>query len=391
MLPARLRVPLLGLSVFAIVTACHGRQEPGFTGAYVGNGIIWAYGSVELSDLDAPGEVMLKRTTPDQSVNSPSYDIFGAVVATGNYGGASEGVRDLAYVDYHPTDNTRALAYAYELDYEPRCAGSNLVDIYAVLKKAGPSYYGRQKVLLGTANFQDGGTLVGVALAGGVKLSLISDGVFQGQWALHYPDIQLVDLPWETMCPQGIAQLPGQNASQNPGQFNACRPQPAAADLCNGDPTQAACRPSAPVPQPVPTAPVSGAAPATPTAAEPAKSVTGLSAVDPTGLVYTMDAAAQQAQVTFTSAVLKSTSDDDNAQKCARSFYAIARSDDREINSVCDLKPAPATSPDGRLTCALTLSFDQPETYLERICNVTAVFRGTTPPDEIQHVQILKK
>lgn len=61
--------------------------------------------------------------------------------------------RDFAYVDYHQS-NDRLLAFAYELDATERAGQLGVVDVFAVLRKSGRSYWNRQRVYLGTATFQ---------------------------------------------------------------------------------------------------------------------------------------------------------------------------------------------------------------------------------------------
>lgn len=94
-------------------------------------------------------------------------------------GPTREQQRDLAYSDLHP-QYPKMLACAYQLDAEPR-ADAQTVDIYAMLKHAGRSYFARQKVFLGTASFQAGSDLAAIALGDGLKVSLIANGPFFGQ------------------------------------------------------------------------------------------------------------------------------------------------------------------------------------------------------------------
>ncbi len=378
MFPRFARTALMFLGFFSLINGCKETRTGGSPDSYVENGVLWAYGSVQLADLDAPGGVMLKRTAPDQPLDT--YQMFGSVHAT-DIGG---GERDLAYVDLHPTSD-KVLAYAYQLSFVKHGYTNDVIDVYAILRKAGRSDECRQKVYLGTANFANGSNFATVSLAEGLKLSLIANGVFSGQWALHFPEIKKVVVkPWAGMCPKVVTQMPGQTPGQNPGQFDSCRPMPAQNDLCNGDPTKEGCRPAPPVQAPPANAGGSAAAPV-----EPAKAVTGLEVISADEQVYFMNADVPEAKIVFTSETLKAASEEENTALCTSKFYAVARTVGRQVNSSCVLKPAPAEFADGKLTCALTVSFDRAETYLERICDVTALFRGE--PDEVQHVQVLKK
>lgn len=378
MIPRSIRSPLMFLAFFATINGCRQTHTGASPDGYVENGIIWAYGSVQLADLDVPGSVMLKRVTTDQTLNT--YQLFGAVRAT-DIGG---GERDLAYVDYHPTAN-KLLAYAYQLQFLNRAGYKNLIDVYAVLKKSGRTWPSAHQIFIGTANFQSGADFATLTLGQNLKLDMIADGVFAGQWALHYPEVQkIVTKPWAGMCPKVVTQIPGQTPGQNPGQFDSCRPVPPTNDLCKGDPTQGGCRPKPPV-----QTPVQGKVGSELVKVEPTKAVTGLDAISAEDQVYVLEAAVSEAKIIFQSVVTKADADDVNAQTCAAKFFAIARTVGRQVNTSCILKPAPASVQDGMLTCALTVQFDRAETYLERVCDITAVFRGK--PDEVQHIQVLKR
>jgi len=388
------RVRLIPLTLFLVFAASDGCKPPADSStpdSYVENGVLWAYGTVQLVDLGQPGGIMLRRATVDQSVNTQPgqtpasvYTLYGAVKAT-SLGGVDGGERDVAYVDYHPTAD-KLLVYSYQLDFveRPVANGMTLVDTYALLKKAGRSYYGRQRVYLGTANFNNGATYAAVGLAQGLKLSLIASGVYAGQWALHYPDApKVVATPLPGMCPEGVTQMPGQNLSQNLGQYQQCRPLPAQTDLCNGDPTQDNCRPEPPVQQASPSG--GGAA----DAIGPAVTTSDLQPVSGYQNVYVMNADVKEAKIVFTSPTLAAADDVTNASTCADKFYAVARTVNREINAACVVKPAPVSPVGGHLTCAVTVGFDRAQTYLERVCDITAIFRAG--PDAAQHVQVLRR
>jgi hypothetical protein len=364
---AALRARLLLAACLA--TACSSPKQKANPEAYVENGTVWAFGTIQLTTLDAPGVVMLKRASADQTLDT-TYSLYGATQAAAT--SASTGQRDLAYGDLHPTSN-RMLAYAYQVDVQMRSDYADAADVFALLKHAGRSYYNRERVYLGTAQFGRGGLLAQLSLADGLKLSLIADGPFAGQWALHYPDApQYVSSPWQGQCARNVAQLPGQSPGQQVGQAMGCKPLPAQQDLCAGDPTKDGCRPAAPVQQ----APVQ-AAPA------------GLETISEKDGVYAMGKDTPEAKLTFVSQTLKAGSDAENAQLCAKSFLAVGRTIGREVNAACVLKPAPAASADGKLTCAVTVSFSEAQTYMEKVCDVTGAFRGDAKDQST--IQVLKK
>ncbi len=348
--------------------ACSAPKQQAKPEAYVENGVVWAFGTIQLTGLDAPGVVMLKRDTAVQTVDT-KYGLYGAYKAVAN--AAVTGVRDLVYGDLHP-GRERMLAYSYQLDAAPRGDMTDAVDVFALLKHAGRSYFQRERVYLGTAQFGKNELLAQLTLADGLKMSLIADGTFSGQWALHYPDApQYVSTPWQGMCSRNVAQLPGQNPNQTVGQTIGCKPLPAQQDLCEGDPTKDGCRPAAPVQQ------------------APVQAVPGLEVLSEKDGVYAMPKDALEAKLTFVSQAITAGSAAENAQICAQKFLAVGRTIGREVNAACVLKPAPASPQDGKLTCAVTVSFNNAQTYMEKVCDVTGAFRGTATDQ--QTVQVLKR
>jgi len=187
--------------------------------------------------------------------------------------------------------------------------------------------------------------------------------------------------PRRGICPKAAVQLPGLAVAASVGRSGTCQPIPAQSDLCGGSPISGLCQPPRP-PQRAFAGLVAGTA-----SAEPAKAVTGLKAQAGATGVYTVVDALIDAKVAFTSAALVAASDEANATACANQFYAVARSVDRQINPFCILKPAPAAAQNGKLTCAITVAFDRPQTFLEKVCNISAVFRSDS--DEVQHIQVL--
>jgi hypothetical protein len=378
-------------ALIAGLSGCHkGDTAPSTAESYVVNGAVWAYGTVQLAPLDVPGVVMVARKTAVQPLVSgqpaPAYQLYGAVQAA--TGATDAGRRDIAYVDLHPT-RSRMLAYSYQLEYSYRFGRIDEIDVWAMLKQPGRSYFNRQRVYLGMAVFQKGADIAALAPADGIKLSMIADGVFSGQWALHYPERpQLVTRPWQGMCPKTVQQMPGQNPSQNPGQYESCNALPAQQDLCNGDPTQASCRPPAPVQQRG-YLPVGGGSDET---IVKAYDTADLESLEEDSDVYALAADVKEGKITFVADTLAAETDEDNAALCAKRFYAIARTVDRQVNASCVLKPAPAAPRDGKLACALTVAFERAETYLERVCDVTAVFKTDKGATAEQHtVQVLKR
>lgn len=381
--------------VLATLIACQQHRSSGSPDSYVENGIAWAFGSVQLADLDAPGAVVLKRLPPEQAINGRGYQLFGAIAADAHTAAAQ---RDIAYVDYHPSQE-RLLAYNYQLSFEPRPMGQKkadaIVDVFALLRKGGRSYGTRQKVFLGHATFSAGSDMASLNFAGGLNLSLIGNGVYAGQWALHYPHVQRISLtPWQGQCAQAIKLLPGQNLSQSPGQFVSCKPLPPQVDLCEGIPTKIGCFPLPPLPtkwsifKKQPVAPIS-VQPDLLAPAQAPRPVFNLDAVADQSDVYTMPAEAEEAKVVFVHPLVAMTDEALNAERCGKVFFAVARSVDGQENAACVLKPATTSIEDGRLSCAVSVRFEHAQTYLEKVCNITGVFREQGGSRDT--VQILKR
>lgn len=384
------RTHLTALVFFAALNGCKTPTSDHAPEQYIENGQVWAFGSVELMDPDMPGSVMLKRKAGVQAFDNLGFELYGAVQGGGE--------RDIAYADYHPTED-KVLAYNYVTWVEKRGGNANSLDVYAKLIKQGRSTNTQNGlfVWIGTAQVPPQGDAK-LELAQGLHVSMIYDGVYVRRWALHYPDVKRVVLqPWQGMCPKdgptqnmpgqnGPGQGPGQNPGQGPGQWETCRPLPSHKDLCEGDPTQEACRPKPPVQQ-LPGQNVPGQSP------EPPKQTTGLETVNAEQGVYIMNADVKEAKIVFTAREAKAATDEENAAACSKKFFAVARSVDNVRNDSCVLTPAPASAKDGKLTCALTVSFLNANTYMEKVCNVTATFRGLGPAgaDDGQRIQILKR
>ena len=392
---------LMLVSLAAIFVGCHRHRETAAPESYVENGVPWAYGSVQLTDIDAPGSVMLKRLPPEQIVDGHRFRFFAAVNAQTHIAAAE---RDLAYVDFHPGQE-RLLAYNYQLEFVERSQGQqNIVDIFGILRKGGRSYFGRQRVYLGNAVFGGAAEHANVNLADGLSLSLIGNGVYAGQWALHYPKVpHVVPIPWQAQCPKTVTQAPGQNPSQNPGQFLSCKPLPPAVDLCGGKPAKFGCYPKPPPPGKWqvlspgtpqtghPAAEMSAPPPPAPplSALSIKRAVTDLEPMGDKANVYFMAADTQEAKISFVHDKIEVLDDSTNAASCARLFFAVARTIDSQENVSCFIKPAPTAIEGGKLTCGVQIRFDRAETYLEKVCNITAVFREKGGSKET--VQILKR
>ena len=356
----------MALGLVVSLGACRKGPRAAPVADFVDQGVTWAYGVVKLGPLDVPGAVLIRRQAAVQGVNSPAtYSLLGATQAV-TLEGQGLAPRDLAYVDQHPTTSD-LLVYAYTLDFQPRAANAEQVDVFAVLRRAGRSSP-RLRRLIGSATLSGGADYATVALADGHRLARIADGAYAGQWAMW------VDSPAQPLsawtgdaCTTPVRLLAGQLLTLAAGQTGLpsrpCRPLPPVQDLCGGDPTQTSCLV------------LGGAAVASPS---------------PQPFILTGQDAA--AKVTFVAKVATVADEAANAKACAARFYAVGQSIDRQLNGACVVRAAPVAPTAGRLTCAVTVSFDKPLSYLEKVCQVTGVFRGVGgAPDDIQTIPVLKK
>src|SRR5690606_37861361 len=143
-----------------------------------------------------------------------------------------------------------------------------------------------------------------------------------------------------------------------------------------GDPTKKGCRPQLP----------SQTKPG-PGQTLPPPKTQGLTVVSGETRVFTMEPGNTQAKIVFQSVAIEA-DEAKNRELCGSSFFAVARTVGGQINDACRLKAAPSEPVEGRMACAVTVSFENPQTYMDRVCNVTASFERD---GETRVIQVLKK
>jgi hypothetical protein len=284
----------------------------------------------------------------------------------------------VAYVDLHPREEIY-LAYVYTVEF--RSQDGKQGSIYAVLEKGGRSLSSRQYVHVGTATFKDQEEEASLTLKQGVHVSEIVDGPFKGNIALHFPKLEKVtSKPWQGLCPRyeslsyGVPIEAGTTSSD--AGFDLCRPLTIENDLCQGDPTRPGCRPKPPVSVAV-------------SRGEQQYRVENLEKLDIAQSIYALARVSDEGRLEFRSRHLAVSSPEMNRQWCAEKFAAVGRTIGDRRNDACVLRPSPAEPKDGFLTCAVTIGFENAQTYMEKICNVTAIFLG--PKDELVKIQVLKR
>jgi hypothetical protein len=365
-------VQVQGLGAFLLIflvisTACR-RQGGGSTAfEYEENGRKWAHGEVKVGDFSRDFSLSLQRKSSGQP-----FDIYHLVARVGS------DVLPIAYVDLHPKEEIY-LAYVFTVEF--RSQDGKLGDVYAVLEKGGRSFNGRQYVHLGRASFIDREDESSFSLIGGLHVSEIVDGPFKGNLGLHYPQMsKIVSKPWQGLCPRfeslsfGIPIEGGASPSGTAQEL--CRPLNMENDLCQGEPTRPDCRPKPPVS-------------ATSGNESSQYRVENLEKLDVAQAIYALARVSNEGRIEFRSRQIKVTSADMNREWCAEKFAAVGRTIGDRRNDACVLRPTPTEPKDGFLTCAVTIGFERAQTYMEKVCNVTAILGG--PSGEMVRVQVLKR
>jgi hypothetical protein len=355
------------LLFLVISTAC--RRQAGGSSAYEyeENGRKWAHGEVKVGDFSRDFSLSLQRKSSGQP-----FDIYHLVARVGS------DTLPIAYVDLHPKEEIY-LAYVYTVEF--RSQDGKLGDVYAVLEKGGRTFNGRQYVHLGRASFKDREEETSFTPNGGVHVSEIVDGPFKGNLGIHYPQLsKIVSKPWQGVCPRfdslsyGIPVEGG--ASPLGAALELCRPLNMENDLCQGDPTRSECRPKPP--QTVTIGNDSGQ-----------YRVENLEKLDVAQAIHALARVSTEGRIEFRSSQIKVTSADMNRQWCDEKFAAVGRTIGDRRNDACVLRPTPTEPKDGFMTCAVTIGFERAQTYMEKVCNVTAIFGGAS--GEMVRVQVLKR
>jgi len=345
------------------------RRQNGGSGPfqYEENGRKWAHGEVKVGDLTRDFSLVVQRKTSGQA-----FDTYHLAARIG-----SDTV-PVAYVDLHPTQGIY-LAYVYSVEF--RSQDGKQGNIYGVLEKGGRSFNSRQYVHLGEASFKDQEDEAPLSLNQGVHVSEIVDGPFKGNLAVHYPEMaKVVSKPWQGLCPRydslsyGVP-IDGGGAASG-ATFDVCRPLTIENDLCQGDPTRPDCRPRPPIAAAV-------------NRGEGQYRVENLEKLDVALASYALARVSTEGRIEFRSRQLAVTSAEMNREWCAEKFAAVGRTIGDRRNEACILRPSPAEPKDGFLTCAVTIGFERAQTYMEKTCNVTAIFMG--PKDELVKIQVLKR
>lgn len=355
------------LLFLVISTAC--RRQTGGSSAYEyeENGRKWAHGEVKVGDFSRDFSLSIQRKSSGQP-----FDIYHLVARVGSE------TLPIAYVDLHPKEEIY-LAYVYTVEF--RSQDGKQGDIYAVLEKGGRTFNGRQYVNLGRATFKDREEETAFTPNGGLHVSEIVDGPFKGNLGLHYPQMsKIVSKPWQGLCPRfdslsyGIPVEGG--ASPLSAALELCRPLNMENDLCLGDPTRPDCRPKPPLP-------VTGGNDSGQYRVE------NLEKLDVAQAIYALARVSTEGRIEFRSRQIKVTSADMNREWCAEKFAAVGRTIGDRRNDACVLRPTPTEPKDGFLTCAVTIGFERAQTYMEKVCNVMAIFGGAS--GEMVRVQVLKR
>ena len=334
---------------------------------YTEQGAVWAYGRVELAASATPADLFVSRNPSVASGENETYELFRAVNAS-----SSQQKETVYYADRSIVSTAQPISelllFAFDYRYQPRAGAEGVVDVWAYLRKGGQSQSGKKEVWLGSAQFSNGVQVATLSRAPGLLLSSITQGVKEGAFALHFVPLS-VPLSVEDLkkqC-QGRSLVSGQIRPGTESNSN-CTWLSVPEDVCEGSPLSDACRPPLP----------------------PASSNTNITtqvefvnAIDKN--VYELSSQGQMAVVTFGSDA--SVKEEELQQKCYEDFFVVARTLGERSNSSCKLGLASSAFDEknkGKLRCRVSVRFDQPISYSERICNVVAFFKSSKQSTAVQ-------
>lgn len=325
---------------------------------YTTNDEVWGYGPALLAAPNDRAQVIMQRLTDANNLDSD--DSYKLLVSTPSQDGSTERTEPL-YVDKYDEDTRQLLIYEHTVEYSPRAGRPNVIDAYFVLKHESPTYPAVKRIPIATAEFR---TSANIATARFLNLSpsglparlsyVKSAGDFSGRWAIHYLDVDYPSRKNE-WCRLAV-ELP--DAAETQEEREQCRAKPPTDDICKSNPFTPGCLPNGP------------------TLVSDSDEFSGV--VDVGFLVaprvYRVDVVSGRAEVAFVSQKIASEIDT-NAEICNKQFYALGRTIGGRINDSCLVELLPSADPtNGKATCRVEVSFNAPQTYLDRVCNVTGVF-----------------
>jgi len=148
-------------------------------------GEVWGYGPITLAPLEVAGRIGIERTSV-QTLDSSGFRVF---MAQSGHSLPRERIEPL-YADWHPERSLMAI-YKHKFELEQRRNARNVFNLYAVLKRPGPSREEQKRVYLGYAVFYQGSRIAWLELMDGLSISQAAQIRLseQKRWILHYPPL----------------------------------------------------------------------------------------------------------------------------------------------------------------------------------------------------------
>jgi hypothetical protein len=413
----------LGIGFIAFWCCKPHRSSESMVEHFIENQILWALGQVDLADSPQLPDIYIKKI---QASSGPPLNRSGGVQTLVGYqlvGQSAGDEKALAIVDYHPSDE-KLLAYTYTLQVAPISPESWV--LYAKLYKT-PKKAQRNLLILGQIAGSLEGEMVKIQLGNQWHRSMIARGPLLGSWALHVPEVRHIEVkPWVGICPRdqdllsrgtasdqrprqgqlpptqgtvqgGVTQLgsappqqpvgqTSQSPLQGPSQADSCRLLQIDNDLCGGDPFQNGCTPlyDIQVNQMFQEQQINFGR---------AESFEQLQPIEGQQFGFQLAPGVHQGKFFIKFQGLKIEKDEDNDRICRLGTLVTARTLGGQLNPACRISILPSMAPAvsggaKMLRCGYQIDFLSPQSYLEKICQLSFQIRiptlGSQNPKEKQ-------
>jgi hypothetical protein len=373
----------LGLACVVVIYSLFGQScknlqgHESLPGAYYENDVLWAFGKIKIGPPRIPGTINARRSDTASAK-------FTALVHQ------TSGIRQVAksqsihYADLHPKLGAEigVLGYTYDYEFVPRVGSRSVIDVAAVLRRTagGYSFDKQRRIILGYISDRGGDNFPQLVLAANLRVSEIVEGNYLGRWVIHPRVVEREEiLETDLDCNDAKArsgQLSNQRTIAADEQF-LCNLKPDKLTACDRDPLGQGCL----VPEPqAKTALFSNF--------EQRGQVTG--AIRRGVGVFQVVEGAENIELIFVSE-LQQYRAQDHADYCVKNFYAYSRTFDNYVHPSCELHLGPKPEQkEGFLSCLVSVKRRSVISYMEKPCEVTAVFKLDDGRQEDQVIQIIR-
>jgi hypothetical protein len=373
----------LGLACMVAIYSLFGQgcknlpEQESLPGAYYENDLLWAFGKIKIGPPRMPGTINARRSGTSSSK-------FTALVHQTSGIRLVEKSRSIHYADFHPKLGAEIgiLGYTYDYEFVPRAGSQSVIDVAAVLRRTagGYSFDQQRRISLGYISERGGDNFPQLVLAANLRVSEIVEGNYLGRWVIHPRTIEREKiLETNLNCNDAKArsgQLSNQRTVASDEQF-LCNLKPDKLNACDRDPLGQGCL----VPEPkAKTALFSNF--------EQRGQVTG--AIRRGRGVFQVTEEAENVELIFVSEI-QQYRPQEHADYCRKNFYAYSRTFDNYVHPSCelDLGPQPEQK-DGFLSCLVSVKRRSVISYVEKPCEITAVFKLEDGRQEDQVVQVIR-